>query len=161
MFPPILIRNFITNECLTLSNAFWHLLGWSCQFYSSFCYCGVPHWLICRYWATLAFLKYILVGNGVLFINIWLKSICYYFLRLFESILEKVMAPHSSTLDWKIPWTEEAGRLQSMGSWRIGHDWATSLSFLTFMHWRMKWQPTSVFLLGESQGPGSLVGCCL
>ena len=38
------------------------------------------------------------------------------------------MAPHSSTLAWKIPWMEEPGRLQSMGSWRVGHDWATSLS---------------------------------
>ena len=35
------------------------------------------------------------------------------------------MAIHSSTLAWKIPWTEEPGRLQSMGSWRVGHDWAT------------------------------------
>ena len=38
------------------------------------------------------------------------------------------MAPHSSTLAWKIPWTEEPGRLQSMGSQRVGHDWAASLS---------------------------------
>ena len=38
------------------------------------------------------------------------------------------MAPHSSTLAWKIPWTEEPGRLQSMGSLRAGHDWVTSLS---------------------------------
>ena len=38
------------------------------------------------------------------------------------------MAPHSSTLAWKIPWTEEPGGLQSMGSWRVGHDWVTSLS---------------------------------
>ena len=38
------------------------------------------------------------------------------------------MAPHSSTLAWKIPWTEEPGRLQSMGSLGVGHDWATSLS---------------------------------
>ena len=38
------------------------------------------------------------------------------------------MAPHSKTLAWKIPWTEEPGRLQSMGSLRVGHDWATSLS---------------------------------
>ena len=38
------------------------------------------------------------------------------------------MAPHSSTLAWKIPWTEEPGRLWSMGSLRVGHDWATSLS---------------------------------
>ena len=42
--------------------------------------------------------------------------------------LEKAMASHSSTLAWKIPWMEEPGRLQSMGSLRIGHDWATSLS---------------------------------
>jgi len=46
-----------------------------------------------------------------------------------ENHLEKEMATHSSTLAWKIPWMEEPGRLQSMGSWRVGHDWATSLSF--------------------------------
>ena len=76
-------------------------------------------------------------------------------------LLEKAMAPHSSTLAWKIPWTEEPGRLQSMGSLRVGHDSMTLLSFLTFMHWRGKWQPTPVFLPGESQGQGSLVGCHL
>ena len=70
----------------------------------------------------------------------------------------KAMATHSSTLAWKIPWMEEPGRLQSMGSLRVGHDSATSLSLFTFMHWRRKWQPTPVFLLGESQGRGSLVG---
>ena len=74
---------------------------------------------------------------------------------------EKAMAPHSSTLAWKIPWTEEPGGLQSMGSQRVGHDWATSLSLVTFLHWRRKWQPTPVFLPGESQGRGSLVGCRL
>ena len=74
---------------------------------------------------------------------------------------EKAMASHSSTVAWKIPWTEEPGRLQSMGSLRIGHDWATSLSLFTFMHWRRKWQPSPVFLPGESQGQGSLVGCRL
>ena len=42
-------------------------------------------------------------------------------------------APHSSTLAWKIPWTEEPGRLQSMRSLRVGHDWATSLSLFTFI----------------------------
>ena len=75
--------------------------------------------------------------------------------------LEKEMAPHSSTLAWKLPWTEEPGRLQSTGSLRIGHDWATSLSLFTFMHWRRKWQPTPVFLPRESQGQGCLVGCRL
>ena len=68
------------------------------------------------------------------------------------------MAPHSSTLAWKIPWTEEPGGLQSMGSWRVGHDWATSLSLSTFMHWRRKWQPTPGFLPGESQGCPHRVG---
>ena len=71
------------------------------------------------------------------------------------------MAPHSSTLAWKIPWMEEPGRLQSMGSLGVGHDWVTSLSLFSFMHWRRKWQPTPVFLPGESQGQGSLVGCHL
>ena len=71
------------------------------------------------------------------------------------------MAPHSSTLAWKIPWTEEPGRLQSMGSLRVGHDSVTSLSLFTFMHWRRKWHPTPVFLPGESQGRRSLVGCRL
>ena len=65
------------------------------------------------------------------------------------------MAPHSSTLAWKIPWMEEPDRLQSMGSLRVRHDWATSLSLFTFMHWRRKWQPTPVFLPGESQGRGA------
>jgi len=56
--------------------------------------------------------------------------------------LEKAMAPHSSTLAWKIPWMEELGGLQSMGSLWVGHDWATSLLLFTFLHWRRKWQPT-------------------
>ena len=65
------------------------------------------------------------------------------------------------TLAWKIPWTEEPRRLQSLGLLWVGHDWAASLSLFTFMHWRRKWQPTPVFLPGESQGRGSLVGCRL
>ena len=77
------------------------------------------------------------------------------------TVSEKAMAPPSSTLAWKIPWTEEPGRLWSMGSLRVRHDWATSLSLFTFTHLRRKWQPTPVFLPGESQGRGSLVGCCL
>ena len=66
------------------------------------------------------------------------------------------MAAHSSPLAWKIPWTEEPGGLQSM--WSLG---VTSVSLFTFMCWRRKCQPTPVFLPGESQGPGSLVGCHL
>ena len=75
-----------------------------------------------------------------------------------SKLSEKAMAPNSSTLAWKIPWTEEPAGLQSMGSLRVGHDWATSFSLFTFMHWRRKWQPNPVFLPGESQRRGSLVG---
>ena len=81
------------------------------------------------------------------------------YLALTRRPVEKAMAPHSSTLAWKIPWMEEPGGLQSMGLLRVGHDWATSLSLFTFMHWRRKWQPTPVFLPWESQGmakPGGL-----
>ena len=77
------------------------------------------------------------------------------------SNMEKAMAPHSSTLAWKIPCVEEPARLQSMGWLRVGHEWETSLSLFTFTNWRRKWQPTPVFLPGESQGRGSLVGCRL
>ena len=65
------------------------------------------------------------------------------------------------TLVAPVPWTEEPGWLQSMGSLRVRHDQATSLSLFPFMHWRKKWQPTPVFLPGESQGWGSLVAYCL
>ena len=93
------------------------------------------------------------------------RVICFYTNTRFHVVVisnsEKVMAPHSSTLVWKIPWAEEPGRLQSMGSLRVGHNWVTSLSLFTFVHWRRKWQPTPVFLPGESQGQGCLVGCRL
>ena len=71
------------------------------------------------------------------------------------------MAPHSGTLAWKTPWKEEPGGLQSMGLLRVRHNQVTSLSLFTFMHWRRKRQPTPVFLPGESQGRGRLVGCHL
>ena len=71
------------------------------------------------------------------------------------------MATHSSILAEDISWREEAGGLQSIGLLRVGHNRATSLSLFIFMHWRRKWQPTPVFLPGESQGQGSLVGCRL
>ena len=66
-----------------------------------------------------------------------------------------IMAPHSSTIAWKKPWTEEPGRLQSTRSLRVRHNWATSLSLFTFTNWRRKWQPTPVLLPGESQGQGA------
>ena len=102
----------------------------------------------------LSFLIYLL--HLLLFFKIYVcVVICQYM------YVEKAMAPHSSTLAWKIPWMEKPGRLQSMGSLRVGHHWATSLSIFTFTHWRRKWQPTPGFLPGESQGRGSLEGCRL
>ena len=85
----------------------------------------------------------------------------WYILTFLAIYSEKAMAPHSSTLAWKIPRTGKPGGLQFKGSLRVGHNWATSLSLFTFMHWKRKWQPTPVLLPGESQGQGSLVGCHL
>ena len=96
-----------------------------------------------------------LVKNPLAMQETWVRSLDW------EDPLEKGTVTHSSILAWKIPRAEEPGRLQSMGLLRVGHDWATSVSLFTFMHWRRKWQPTPVFLPGESQGWWGLVGCCL
>ena len=78
-----------------------------------------------------------------------------------QSIGEGNGNPLPDSFAWKIPWAEEPGGLQSVGSLKVRHDWATSLSLFPFTHWRRKWQPTPVFLPGESQGRGNLVGCYL
>ena len=86
-----------------------------------------------------------------------------------EDLLEKEMATHSSILAWKIPWMVEPGRLQSMGSQRVGHDWATSLSlsqcrrpgfnsWVRMTSWRRERLPTPVFLPGEFHEQRSLAG---
>ena len=69
------------------------------------------------------------------FFTIWATGKPLRLSQLSNAVAEKAMAPHSSTLAWEIPWTEEAGRLQSMGSQRVGHDWATSIN-----HLRLYWQ---------------------
>ena len=75
------------------------------------------------------------------FSTVWVTSLLTYLLTIIwyyrylgtcKCSSEKAMAPHSSTLAWKIPWTERPGRLQSMGLLRVGHDWAISLSLFTF-----------------------------
>ena len=86
----------------------------------------------------------LLTGNNQVF--------AVYLLGIF---LEKAMATHSSTLVSKVQWMEEPCRLQSKGSLRVRHNWVTSLSLFTLMQWRRKWQPTPVFLPGESQGWGA------
>ena len=89
---------------------------------------------------------------NIMWLYLWY---CITYLKVAKRIYRRrQMAPHSSTLAWKIPWTEEPGGLQSMGSLQVRHDWATSLSLFTFMLWRRKWQPTPVLLPGESQGWG-------
>ena len=65
--------------------------------------------------------------------------------------MTQAMAPYSSTLAWKIPWTEEPGRLQSMGSQRVGHDWATWLHFTSH-------DPSRVsFFLDSYRDPGEVL----
>ena len=72
------------------------------------------------WWATV---------HGVAKSQTWLSDFNFTF---HFHALEKEMATHSSILAWKIPWTEERGRPQSMGSLRVRHDWATSLSIIYF-----------------------------
>ena len=88
----------------------------------------------------------------------WMAFLHIYVLGIYRSLdsaLEKAMAAHSSTLAWKIPWMEKPGGLQSMGSLRVGHDWATSLSLFTFMHWRRKWQPLQCSCLENPRDRGA------
>ena len=61
----------------------------------------------------------------------WCFHLFHWFLRITHTVSEKAMAPHSSTLAWKIPWMEEPGRLQSMGSLRVGHDWSDLAAYST------------------------------
>ena len=119
----------------------------------------VTYLFFCFSYSAIDSSRMFLISLIVLFITFCLFFIS--FRSLLNMLAEKAMGPHSSTLAWKIPWMEEAGRLQSMGSLRVGHDWVTSLSLFTFMHWRRKWKPTPVFLPGESQGWWSLLGCRL
>ena len=133
------------------------------QFFIILCILDLIRYMIYKYFSHSfdCLFTFLTVSFDVWKVLIFMKSNVSDFLLslvLLVSYPEKAMAPHSSTLAWKIPWMEEPGRLQSMGSRRVGHNWMTSLSLFTFLHWRRKWQPTPVFLPGESQGWGSLVG---
>ena len=98
--------------------------------------------------------------NTWVFSKFTIINLAYLLLGTFRLFPEKAMAPHSSTLAWKIPWMEEPWRAAVHGVTR-SRTQLTLLSLFTFMHWRRKWQPTPVFLPGESQGRGSLMGCHL
>jgi len=82
-----------------------------------FCFCGIPYCI----GASLVAQK---VKRLLAMWETWIRSLSR------EDPLEKEMATYSSTLAWRIPWTEKPGRLQSMGSQRVGHDWVTSLHFV-------------------------------
>ena len=71
------------------------------------------------------------------------------------------LCTHSSTLAWRIPWMKEPGRLAVHGVAKSQTRLSVFIFTFTFIHWRRKWQPTPVFLPGESQGRGSPVGCHL
>ena len=87
------------------------------------------------------------------FCGVWIISI-----KLSTVILGKTRRLARRRRWHPTPWTEEPGGLQSMGSQRVRHSWATSLSLFTFMHWRRQWHPTPVLLPGKSHGWRSLVG---
>ena len=91
--------------------------------------------------------------------SFFLVQVIFVFVSSLPLQSEKAMTPHSSTLAWKIPWMEEPGGPKIHGVAKS----RTRLSnfTFTFLHWRRQWQPTPVFLPGESQGRGSLVGCRL
>ena len=80
-------------------------------------------------------------------------------MRWLDGITDTMDMSLSNSGSWW--WTGKPGVLQSTGSQRVGYDWVTSLWLFTFMPWRRKWQPTPVFLPGQSQGRGSLMGCPL
>ena len=108
--------------------------------------CVECSWLRWKEAGILVLLLNELSSSTQYFIQMALKNISRHISRQTVDVCwEKTMAPHSNTLAWKIPWTEEPGRLQSMRSLRVGRDWATSISLFTFLHWRRKWQPTPVF----------------
>ena len=79
--------------------------------------------------------------------------------RDYSSPSYRIFTFHSALILHDSPFRHILDRLQSMGLLRVGHDWATSPSLFTFMHWRRKWQPAPVFLPGKSQGRWSLMGC--
>ena len=75
------------------------------------------------YFVLLTFwiLLFLIEKSGV-YLEYWNTPVNLIFISEIDQYLEKAMAPHSSTLAWKIPWMEEPGRLQSMGLLRVGHD---------------------------------------
>ena len=128
-----------------------HKQMFNCQFWIVACLCRIINSLLLppKYFILIYISFNFTVKNTSHHWTRWLSLLSFkifHFLNIMwifttssSPMLEKAMAPHPSTLAWKIPWTEEPGGLQSMRLLRVRHDWATSLSLFTFMHWRRKW----------------------
>ena len=112
--------------------------------------------LLCLFfrWGVLHRVLLVVGWFQVLYSSGFLSESSHYLIPHRVSSREGNGTPLQYSFAWETPWTEEPGGLQSMGSLRVRHNWATSLSLFTFMHWRRKWQPTPLFLPGESQGRG-------
>ena len=114
----ILLRNkvmrTIHREALPCTAAAEMDQGAHCVISQGWCHLQSDKYILNKSW-TCPFLRHHCIWKSFIFFLTW--------------ILEKAMAPHSSTLAWKIPWMKEPGRLQSMGSRRVGHDWATYFHF--------------------------------
>ena len=93
---------------------------------SSLCYTVGPCWLPCAI-PLLASLVAQMVKNLPAVWETWVQSLGW------EDLLEKGMETHSSILAWRIPWTEEPGRLLSMGLQRVGHDWANNMYYIPLL----------------------------
>ena len=105
-------------------------------------------------WKTVALNRWTFVGKVMLLLfNMLFRLVITFLPRSKHLLISWLQSSFAVILEPKIK------SLTVPGSLRVRHDWATSLSLFTFMHWRRKWQPTPGFLPGESQGRGSLVGC--
>ena len=146
--------------CINIYKCCVFLLDWSLHYYvvSFLISCNLLYFKVYFIWYEDCCSSFLLltICMEYIFLSSHFQSICVFRYEVGEG--------NGNPLQYfclENPWKEEPGRLQSMGSLGFGHDWATSLSLFTFTHWRGKWQPTPVFLPGESQGRGSLVGCRL
>ena len=122
---------------------------------SQFSHSPVSHWLKLHCWEVIPLYVHV-TASGPFSYHFRCQISCS-MMCLFIQIQKKTVEANSISghvMGHCAVW----GHLRKVG---VGHDWVTSLSLFTFMHWRRKWQPTPVLLPGESQGQGSLVGCHL
>ena len=145
--------HFSVHLCFQFSRVY--TLEWNCWIIWKL---YLTSWMTAKLFFKVVAPFYVPPTMGIL-ISLYPHQYLILFYLSYPSGYEKAMAPHSSTLAWKIPWIEEPGGLQSMGSQRIGYDWATLLSLFAFMQWRRQWHSTPVLSPGKSHGRKSLVGC--